>query len=34
MNEKNLDFLKDLQRKYGDIKINFLRGDGYKNKKM
>ena len=29
---KNINFLKGLQRKYSDIKINFLKGEGFKNK--
>ena len=32
LNEKNINFLKGLQRKYTDIKINFLKGEGYKDK--
>lgn len=33
MNEKNLEFLKGVQRRYGDLKINLLKGDGFKDKK-
>ena len=32
LNEKNINFLKVLQRKYVDIKINFLKGEGFKDK--
>lgn len=31
LNEKNINFLKGLQRKYADIKINFLKGEGFKD---
>lgn len=32
LNEKNIVFLKGIQRKYADIKINFLKGEGFKDK--
>jgi len=31
LTEKNINFLKDLQRNYADIKINILKGEGYKD---